>query len=84
LMHRDQPLIVKLERQAGQKEARYAHLLCGEVTVSSQPGTMPGAVSMSRQAGSERIAELEKELEALRSEFNDFRQTFEVFRKQFE
>jgi hypothetical protein len=84
LMHRDQPLIVKLERQAGQKEARYAHLLCGEVTVSSQPGTMPGAVSTSRQAGSERIAELEKELEALRSEFNDFRQTFEEFRKQFE
>lgn len=84
LMHRDQPLIVKLERQAGQKEARYAHLLCGEVTVSSQPGTMPGAVSTGKQAGSERIAELEKELEALRSEFNDFRQTFEEFRKQFE
>src|SRR5215213_9409116 len=31
LIRRDDPLIVKLERQAGQKEARYSHLLCGEV-----------------------------------------------------
>src|SRR4029078_12151642 len=31
LMRRDEPLVVKLERQAGQKEARYAHLLSGEV-----------------------------------------------------
>src|SRR6476620_3195312 len=31
LTRRDEPLVLKLERQAGQKEARYAHLLCGPV-----------------------------------------------------
>src|SRR5215210_179386 len=31
LMKRDEPLVVKLERQPGQKEARFAHLLSGEV-----------------------------------------------------
>src|SRR5688572_22489101 len=31
LARRDEPLVVKLERQPGQKEARYAHLLSGPV-----------------------------------------------------
>ena len=36
LVRRDgEPLVVKLERQAGQKEARFAHLLCGEVAASA-------------------------------------------------
>jgi uncharacterized protein len=81
LVRRDEPLVVKLERQAGQKEARFAHLLSGEV-VSYQP---PEKTSSASQAGSdERIAELERELENLRSEFNLFRQEFEEFKKQFE
>src|ERR1700682_4309935 len=28
-----EPLVTKLPRQAGQKEARFAHLLCGEISV---------------------------------------------------
>lgn len=31
LSRRDEPLVVKLERQAGQKDSRYAHLLGGEI-----------------------------------------------------
>lgn len=84
LMHRDEPLVVKLERQSGQKEARFAHLLCGEVAVSSAVDNSLETASTNRQSGNERIAEIEKELEALRNEFNDFRQMFEDFRKQFE
>jgi len=80
LLKRDEPLIVKLERQPGQKEARFAHLLSGEV-VSYQPPEK----SVSRSsAENERIENLERELENLRSEFNLFRQEFEAFRKQFE
>src|ERR1041385_7698082 len=37
LAHRDEPLIVKLERQTGQKDARYAHLLSGEVDPANLP-----------------------------------------------
>jgi uncharacterized protein YceH (UPF0502 family) len=80
LIRRDEPLVVKLERQAGQKEARFAHLLSGEVT-SYQPPER----SISRStASSEQIENLERELENLRSEFNLFRQEFEEFKKQFE
>ena len=79
LSRRDEPLVVKLERQAGQKEARFAHLLCGEVT-SYQP---PEKVSRST-ANAERIEKLEQEVESLKSELNEFKQNFEEFRKQFE
>ncbi len=83
LMRRDEPLAIKLERQPGQKEVRYAHLLSGEVVVAHQP--QEKSFSGSSQAGEdERIANLESELENLRSEFNLFRQSFEEFKKQFE
>jgi len=82
LMRRDEPLIIKLERQPGQKEVRYAHLLSGEVVAQYQPPEK--SFSDSQAAGSERIANLESELENLRNEFNAFRQAFEEFKKQFE
>ncbi len=81
LMRRDEPLVVKLERQPGQKEVRYAHLLSGEVIVTHQP--QEKSVSDS-QAENERLANLESELENLRNEFNLFRQSVEDFKKQFE
>lgn len=84
LMHRDEPLVVKLERQVGQKEARYAHLLSGEIAVSTQTYATPEISSANKQTGNERMAEIQKELETLRNEFDDFRRTFEEFRKQFE
>ncbi len=79
LLKRDDPLITKLERAPGQKEARYAHLLCGEVLHY----TPPERVSRST-ANDERVEKLEQELESLKSEFTSFRQEFEEFKKQFE
>ena len=81
LAHRDEPLVVKLERQAGQKEARFAHLLCGEAAaIVYTPKTNPA----NKAAENERIEKLELEIENLRGELNDFRQMFEEFKKQFE
>ena len=80
LMRRDEPLVVKLERQPGQKEVRYAHLLSGEVVNYSPPEK---SVSVD-QTGNERIEKLEADLENLREEFNLFRQSFEDFKKQFD
>ncbi|HEY0428099.1 MAG TPA: YceH family protein [Pyrinomonadaceae bacterium] len=80
LMRRDEPLVVKLERQPGQKEARFAHLLSGAVT-SYTPPEKSHTVS---HAGTERIENLERELENLRNEFNLFRESFEDFKKQFD
>src|SRR5262245_58737790 len=44
LMSGDSPLVLRLPRQTGQKEVRYAHLLSGEVKVPEsgpEPGTQP-------------------------------------------
>ena len=86
LLKRDEPLVVKLERQPGQKEARYAHLLSGEVVNYAPPERSHSSASSGSASGAatERIENLERELENLRSEFNLFRQAFEDFKKQFE
>jgi uncharacterized protein len=80
LINRDEPLIIKLDRQAGQKEARFAQLLCGEVI---QP-TPAFTAHTDKHADNERVAKLETELENLKAEFESFRQDFEAFKKQFE
>ena len=79
LMKRDEPLIIRLERAPGQKEARYAHLLSGEVTNYAPPERVSRGT-----ANDERIEKLEQELETVKSELSAFRQEFAEFKKQFE
>ncbi|WP_024301086.1 YceH family protein [Pseudogulbenkiania sp. MAI-1] len=56
------PLVVKLERQPGEREARWAHLLCGEPT---PPISAPAAAIDVGLAG--RVAALEAEVAALKT-----------------
>jgi len=82
LMRRDEPLVAKLERQAGQKEVRYAHLLSGEIPAQmANVSTVPNRNSNNQ---TERVEVLEQEIEKLRDEITSLRATFEEFRKQFE
>jgi len=81
LLRREEPLIIKLERLPGQKEARFAHLLSGEIDVSAY--AKENAVS-NKHLDNDRVAKLEQEIESLRTDFNLLRQTFEDFKKQFE
>lgn len=81
LAHRDEPLLARLERQAGQKEARYAHLLSGEVDVTSL-ATMGD--KRSATADPSRLETLENELASLKHELAEFRAKFDEFRKQFD
>jgi uncharacterized protein YceH (UPF0502 family) len=83
LTRRDDPLIIKLERQAGQKEARYAHLLCGPVDQSAAVHVRENREAFA-SGKEDKIAKLESEFENLRGEFASLRETFEEFRKQFE
>lgn len=80
LARRDEPLVVKLERQPGQKEARFAHLLSGEVDAAA----VAAPAASVAVAADGRIEKLEKEVESLRAELLSFRETFDEFRKQFE
>ncbi len=82
LSGRDEPLLVRLERQPGQKEARYAHLLSGEIDVSSLP--TPGEKRSSGTADNSRVEALETEVAALKNELAEFKATFDEFRKQFD
>ena len=79
------PLVVKLPRQAGRKESRYAHLLAGPVETDAVEAA--GAESprrASRAADDGRVARLEEELAAVRRELEELRREFAEFRKQFE
>lgn len=84
LASRAEPLVVRLERQPGQKEARYAHLLAGEpstdwshligppVSTAGQSADDDGTRQPGERSGevatSERLAALEAEVAALRAE----------------
>lgn len=83
LMRREDPLVVKLPVQPGQKEARFAHLLSGEIDIEAL------AVAQATRAtrtnvDSERVEKLEEEVTTLRAEVETLKETFEEFRKQFE
>jgi uncharacterized protein len=67
LMQREQPLVTMLQRQPGTKEARYAHLLSGEVTEIMQiavveSGGLAAEVAALRQEVADLKAQVEKVL----------------------
>ena len=69
----ERPLLCKLSRQAGQKEARYAHLLSGEVKftepeLEAEPQPQPRM---------DRLEKLERDVEELKRQFEQFRKQFE-------
>lgn len=82
LARRDEPLVVKLERQTGQKEMRFAHLFSGEVVIARND--LPQNKTTAAPLENERIEKIERELENLREDLNLFRRSFEEFKKQFE
>ena len=83
LARREDPLIVKLERLPGQKDARYGHLISGPIDMER---VAAAAVPSSRSGGGDasRVEALEQQVSALRSEVDDLKATFEEFKKQFE
>src|SRR5262245_36445367 len=70
LIERQPPLVMLIPRQPGQREERYAHLLCGPVEIApgeaktyTPPG--PSALEARVQALEEEVAKLSAEVEAL-------------------
>ena len=76
LMDAEPPLVARLARVPGAREARVAHLLSGtpETAMAPQETTpiRPG-----------RMQELEAEISSLREELAELRQAFEAFKAQF-
>jgi uncharacterized protein len=85
LMTAASPLALKLPRQPGTKESRYAHLLAGEVQIEEPPpAPRPDAAVLDVRAENERLAKLESEVETLRQQLADLQQQFLDFRRQFD
>jgi uncharacterized protein YceH (UPF0502 family) len=90
LMKREPALVKILPRQPGTKEARYVHLLSGDVEEWDAKSVAEPQLPPASAEG-ERIALLEKEVAALRNDVADFqkeiadlRKEFAQFRRQFE
>jgi len=95
LMNRQPSLVKLLARQPGTKEARYAHLLSGDVAdqvgaASAANSTASAEVSSAAHEAavastySERLMELEREVADLRSEVSDLKQQLASFQRQFQ
>jgi uncharacterized protein len=74
------PLVARLPRQPGTKEPRYAHLLAGAIQME-QPQQTVAEMPRPRE---DRLAALELEVKLLRREFEQIREQFASFRRQFE
>ena len=81
LITRDQPVAARLSRRPGQKEARYAHLLSGDVVEVAADAPQP--LSTPTPAA-DRIAALEDLAQEFSKEIADLRAQLAAFRKQFE
>jgi uncharacterized protein YceH (UPF0502 family) len=79
LRTRDEPLVVRLERQPGQKEARWSHTL-GEVRTGEEGEARVAPVG----AGRDRVAQLEAEVATLRAELDSLRAEFDGLRRELE
>ena len=82
LMRREPPLVALLARQPGTKEARYAHLLSGEVEIKEPEPAKSAAAEVVKE--SDRIKRLEEQVTLLQSEISDLKRELASFRKQFE
>ena len=85
LMEREPPFVIKIPRQSGQKEQRFAHLLSGEPEIREiERALSDEAATVQVQAENDRIQKLEEELASLRSEFDTLRQAFIELKSQFD
>jgi uncharacterized protein YceH (UPF0502 family) len=86
------PLVKLLPRQPGTKEARYAHLLSGDVSDPAPQSISSGdseSLSAAHEANlgatySERLMELEREVADMRNEVSELKQQLAAFQKQFQ
>jgi hypothetical protein len=90
LSKREPPLVTVLPRQAGTKEARYAHLMGETPPVADMRGQgskqqmddVAESVHSSREAVD--VEDLVHEVAQLRAEISELRAQFATFRKQFD
>jgi uncharacterized protein len=81
LMAREEPLIVKLAREPGKRESRYAHLFSG-LPQSPNLSTTESDGIETEVSDRERIDTLEKQVYALQLSLDELRQKYELLAGQ--
>ena len=85
LMERTPPLAVRLPKQPGRKEQRYAQLFAGEPAQAvDEHAPAPEAARLKVMAENERIGRLEEDVASLSEEVAELRRTVAELRAQFE
>ena len=80
----DMGMVIKLPKQPGRKEARYAHLLAGKPD-TTQDCRIHSEVNQTQSTPENtRIENLENDIVLLREELNEIRKEFTEFKKLFE
>lgn len=82
IAYQTEPLVIRLPRQPGRREERYAHLLCGPIAAEETPPP-PEPARLAVQAETERLTRLESEVQALTDEVNRLKAQFQDFASQF-
>jgi uncharacterized protein YceH (UPF0502 family) len=78
------PLVVKLPRQAGQKDARFTHLLAGEPAAEAVAESVTPSRSARREHEGDHASTLEEQVQTLTKQIESLTAQFEEFKKQFE
>lgn len=85
LQGRTPAMVIRLARQPGRKESRYAHLFAGEPVVDEEDHRGNQERGQLRlQADNDRLSSMEAEVAALRGELTALRTILEELRAQFE
>ena len=84
LMEREEPLVMRLPRQPGRKEHRFAHLLSGLPDIEESAALPKEPARLKVAAENDRIARLEEEVAALRAELDEVSKQLKAFQSQFE
>ena len=71
LMQReDGPFVIRLGREPGKRESRYAHLFCGDVSSAESQEPHETTGELTQTSDESRLAQLEKEVASLRHELD--------------
>lgn len=83
LMEHGPPLAVKLPREKGRKECRFAHLFSGNAAALSSAHTVSNGPAEAGIPATERTLALEEEVARLRSELEELKRAFGEFKSRF-
>jgi hypothetical protein len=72
-VHEQGPFVVKLARQPGQRDQRWAHLLCGEVEAATASLETPVPAGAPRSGLAERVERLEAQVATLQRDLDEIR-----------